>query len=284
MAADQLTKWWAVVNLKHQCDELAREGEAAPRVTRCDGEALTVELGSRRAREVSFLRGPTAFFQIACAGGAACLSGEVRLGEERAGAQATRLRRDPMDQALLMLRGVPIEAPTLTSGADGQLYRVEAVHEDGRRSTVRFRYRSPAEPLRIIDRVFHFRYVENPGAAWGLLGDVDESFRRPFFMAVSIFAAVFILWIYHRTGEGQVLLPASLALILGGALGNLVDRIRFGRVVDFIDWHYEDRFRWPTFNVADALITLGVALLVADGIRAWVRGRRARKEPEGIAP
>jgi len=55
-------------------------------------------------------------------------------------------------------------------------------------------------------------------------------------------------------------------------------------VVDFLDWHYHDRFRWPTFNVADALITAGVALLVFDGVRGWRRARRAKKQPEGLPP
>jgi signal peptidase II len=284
LLADQITKWWAVSALKHGCEELHRDGPAAPRVADCHDERFEVELGKARAVEVAFQRGPTTFYALACKGGAPCLGGRVRLGDAPPGVHVTRLQRDPVEQARLMLLGIPLETAKLTGGPDGQTYRVQ-VKEVGGTSTLRFRYRSPGRTVKVVESFFHFRYVENPGAAWGFLAEADDAFRGPFFMAISVAAVIFVLWVFRRVQPRQRLLPASLALVLGGAIGNLIDRVRFGRVVDFIDWHYQDRFRWPTFNVADAAITVGVVLLVLDAILAWTRERRAkRKGAEGAAP
>jgi signal peptidase II len=284
LAADQLSKWWAIATLKHQCDELERQGNTDAHISRCHDEELTVDLGGTAARGVRFVRAGTPFFELLCRGGAACLRGEVRLGEERADAQSLRLERDPVEQALLMLRGIPIEIGKLTSGSDGQMYQIQVTDAQSRISSLRFRYRSPGPGVKVIENVFHLRYIENPGAAWGLLSDVDEGFRGPFFTAISIAAVIFIGFIYRRIHDELRLLPVALSLVLGGALGNFIDRVRFGRVVDFIDWHYQDKLRWPTFNIADAAITVGVGLLLIDGIRGWRRERREKKQAEGTVP
>lgn len=117
------------------------------------------------------------------------------------------------------------------------------------------------EVIPVIPSFFNLTYVLNPGAAFGFLSGTSATFRNPFFIAVSLLAVVFI--VYYRSRHRQMgLLPSlSLSLILGGALGNLVDRLRLGMVVDFLDFYY-GTYHWPAFNIADSAITVGVALMV----------------------
>lgn len=117
------------------------------------------------------------------------------------------------------------------------------------------------EIIEVIRKVFQLRYVENPGAAWGFLASASESFRAPFFIAVSLLAIAFIIYFYRKVGEDQKVMLASLAMILGGAVGNFIDRLHQNYVVDFIDWYWKD-WHWPTFNIADSAISLGVILMV----------------------
>lgn len=135
--------------------------------------------------------------------------------------------------------------------------------------------RCPTVP--VIDGFWNFRYVENPGAAWGLLSTASESVRVPFFLLVSLGAVVFIIAFFRRLADDQHLMVWSLALVFGGALGNLIDRLHLSYVVDFIDW-YVGTAHWPTFNVADAGITTGVGLLMLEWVRDAVRTRRATSE------
>jgi len=130
----------------------------------------------------------------------------------------------------------------------------------------------PRFAYQVVPNVFAFRYVENCGGAWGLMERADESLRKPFFMGVSIFAIVFIVWIMRRIGPSQPLLVWALPFVLGGAIGNFVDRILFRYVVDFIDV-YIGTYRWPTFNVADIAICVGVGLMILD-MSPW-HGRRS---------
>ncbi|MBW2733532.1 MAG: signal peptidase II [Deltaproteobacteria bacterium] len=116
---------------------------------------------------------------------------------------------------------------------------------------------------RTEEAAFAFSYVRNHGAAWGFLANADESFRRPFFFIISLLAMGFILYLFSRVRLGQRMLALALALVLSGALGNFIDRVRFGYVVDFIDVRY-GTFRWPTFNVADIAISVGVAFLLLE--------------------
>jgi signal peptidase II len=122
--------------------------------------------------------------------------------------------------------------------------------------------------------------AHNRGGAWGLLQDQSESVRRPFFVLVSIFAIAFIVMMYRKLEPGQRALKWGLPLVLGGALGNLVDRIRYGHVIDFIDVYAGKggaadkllqslfgpmrEYHWPTFNVADIAICIGVGLMAVD--------------------
>lgn len=116
-----------------------------------------------------------------------------------------------------------------------------------------------------VDGFWSWRYVENPGAAWGLLAGAPSWVRLPFFYVVSVAAIAFILLFYRRLGRDQRLLAVALSLVFGGAIGNFIDRLHLTYVVDFIDW-YVGQAHWPTFNVADAGITVGVSLLILDMI------------------
>ncbi|NPC71613.1 signal peptidase II [Corallococcus exiguus] len=130
-------------------------------------------------------------------------------------------------------------------------------------------FRKNTRPYRFIEDYWHFRYVENPGAAWGMFSNLPETARKAFFHVVSLVALGFILTLYRKTEPSQKLVRVALALITGGALGNFVDRLIRGYVIDFIDWHWRNQpgMRWPTFNVADAAICVGVALMLLDSVR-----------------
>jgi len=126
------------------------------------------------------------------------------------------------------------------------------------------------ESVTVVENFFHLTYVRNQGAAFGILA--DSSFRLPFFIIVSLLAVAGILWYYARLQPPQQLLRYALALVLSGAVGNLIDRVRLGEVIDFIDVHWY-QYHWPAFNIADSAITVGVGLLLID---LW-REERERK-------
>jgi signal peptidase II len=122
-----------------------------------------------------------------------------------------------------------------------------------------------------------FIFAQNPGGAWSFLRGLPDTLRRPFFLVVSAAAIVFIVSIYRRIGSDQRAMKWGLPLALGGAMGNLVDRIRYGWVVDFVDIYIKRGGRehhWPTFNVADIAIVVGVGLMAIDML--WIRGRKQR--------
>ncbi len=120
------------------------------------------------------------------------------------------------------------------------------------------------EPHVVWRPVWRMSYVENPGAAWSLFRNMGEDARSILFGAITLAAVVFIIHYYRKLAPGQRILQLALASVLSGALGNFVDRVARRYVIDFIEWHWWNRpdLRWPTFNVADSLIVIGVALLV----------------------
>jgi len=120
------------------------------------------------------------------------------------------------------------------------------------------------EPYVVWKPVWRMNYVENPGAAWGLFRGMSEGLRNAFFTAISLGAVVFILLYYRKLEERQRYLQVALAFVISGAVGNFIDRVARRYVIDFIEWHWWNRpdIRWPTFNLADSLIVVGVALLV----------------------
>jgi lipoprotein signal peptidase len=122
-------------------------------------------------------------------------------------------------------------------------------------------------PVELIKGHLDFVLAKNRGGAWGLLQDTPEYVRRPFFLLVSALAITFIVSLYRRLAPNQRALRWGLPLVLGGALGNLVDRIRYSHVIDFIHAHAKWGGRdhsWPTFNVADIAICVGVGLMAID--------------------
>jgi signal peptidase II len=117
----------------------------------------------------------------------------------------------------------------------------------------------------VVDGFFNLRYVENCASAFGLMNRVPESFRFPFFILVSIAALLFIPYLYFQTPTDQRLMLYGLPFILGGAIGNLLDRLIFRYVIDFIEWYVTiggQEKHWPTFNIADAAIVVGIGLML----------------------
>jgi len=116
----------------------------------------------------------------------------------------------------------------------------------------------------VVKGVFDLQYAQNPGGAWSMLRSLPEIWRRPFFLFVSTSASVFITSLYGRIDRRDFAMKWGLPLALGGAMGNLVDRIRRGYVVDFLHIFYErpgKAYHWPTFNVADVWIVVGVGMM-----------------------
>lgn len=111
---------------------------------------------------------------------------------------------------------------------------------------------------------FDLVLVFNPGAAFSFLSDAS-GWQRWFFVALALVISVWLLFLLHRHARER-LLPCALALILGGAIGNVIDRLLFGAVIDFLYFHL-GKYYWPAFNVADSAISVGVALMVWDQIR-----------------
>jgi lipoprotein signal peptidase len=136
--------------------------------------------------------------------------------------------------------------------------------EDQERARARF-VRRHQENVTVVDGLFDFRYVENCASAFGMMGSAPEWFRFPFFIVVSAFAAFFIPYLYRKTPASQRLMLYAMPFVLGGAVGNLLDRVIYRYVIDFVDWYVViggvDR-HWPTFNVADAAIVIGIGLML----------------------
>ncbi len=118
-----------------------------------------------------------------------------------------------------------------------------------------------SDSITIVEHFFHLTYVRNRGAAFSFLS--DASWRLPFFISITIIAALVILVAFQKMRDDQRLAHTSLAMIFSGAVGNLIDRIRLGEVIDFLDVHWYQH-HWPAFNVADSLICVGVFLLALD--------------------
>ncbi len=134
----------------------------------------------------------------------------------------------------------------------------------------------------IIPGYYDHIYARNPGAAWSFLADSDPSFRRLFFMITSVIAILLIsFFLFQAAWEKQRLLVIALAMVLGGAIGNLIDRIRFDYVIDFISWHVGEHY-WPTFNIADAFITVAVAFILIDFVQQFLRQNQAEDAPEDV--
>ena len=126
----------------------------------------------------------------------------------------------------------------------------------------------PRRPIVISEDFLMLRYAENPGAAFGLFRRLPPGARGPLFHLVSMGAVVLITvyWLRLRGTKQEIWALIGLPLVLGGAIGNWVDRLARGFVIDFIEAHWKDVYTWPSFNVADSAIVVGVILLLIDGM------------------
>lgn len=115
--------------------------------------------------------------------------------------------------------------------------------------------------ITVIPGFFNITYILNPGGAFGFMANKSPFLRNLLFILLSSLAVCLIFYFYKHTPKKYSLLSTCFALILGGALGNLIDRIRFGKVVDFLDF-YIASYHWPAFNVADSAITVGITIYV----------------------
>ena len=122
----------------------------------------------------------------------------------------------------------------------------------------------------VVTSFFNIVHWRNTGAAFSFL-HASSGWQRWLFVGLAALAAVFIVWMLRRHG-GQRLFAGALALILGGAIGNVIDRLWHGSVVDFVQLHWHGA-AFPAFNVADSAITLGAGLLILDELRRVRRGR-----------
>jgi signal peptidase II len=121
----------------------------------------------------------------------------------------------------------------------------------------------PYQSITIIDNYFDITYIRNPGGAFGLFARAERWIVRPLLLGLSAVAIVIILLMYRSTPTDRIIVRLAFALIMGGAIGNLIDRVRFDEVIDFLDVHWY-QYHWPAFNVADSAITVGVAILCWD--------------------
>lgn len=126
------------------------------------------------------------------------------------------------------------------------------------------------DPVEVIEGVFYLRLVANPGAAFSMFADFPSPWRQISLGATSVLALWFVIHMLLTEGREDGLLRFSLTLVLGGAIGNLIDRIRLGSVIDFLEV-YLGSYPWPVFNIADSAISLGIALLV---LNMWTKRRR----------
>jgi signal peptidase II len=127
------------------------------------------------------------------------------------------------------------------------------------------------QSIPVVDNLFSITYVRNRGAAFSFLA--NTSWRLPFFIFVTIIALIAILVAVRKLRADQRLALVSLSLIFSGAIGNLIDRIRLGEVIDFLDVYWRTH-HWPAFNVADSAICVGVALLAVDMVLEERRVKR----------
>ena len=133
----------------------------------------------------------------------------------------------------------------------------------------------------VIDGFFYLTHVRNPGAAFSLFADAPEAIRAPFFIVTTLIALGLIVSFFRKLSPRDRLAALALGLILGGAVGNLIDRLIYGEVVDFLHLRLWSGYSWPDFNVADSSIVVGVALLV---LELFASESESLSDPPGSEP
>jgi signal peptidase II len=144
-------------------------------------------------------------------------------------------------------------------------------------SKVFFSERLQTTSIPVIDGFFDFELVHNHGAAFGMFGALPDVWREVVLIGIAALATLFIIWLLLDTDD--LWNGSALGMVLGGAIGNLTDRIRFGWVVDFIHLHWHE-WSWPVFNIADTTITVGIGMLLWDQVRrSWRQRHEERTNP-----
>lgn len=118
------------------------------------------------------------------------------------------------------------------------------------------------ESTLVIENFFNITYVRNYGAAFGFLAESHPVFREIFFLAMPPIAMVFIFMLLKDVAENQKAQMIALSSVMGGALGNYIDRLQFRYVIDYLDFHWYNKYSWPAFNIADVAIVCGVGVLI----------------------
>jgi signal peptidase II len=121
------------------------------------------------------------------------------------------------------------------------------------------------ESVSIINGLFNFTYVRNPGAAFGFGAQASDLFRKIMFLWLPVFACLWLVYLIWETRHKALILCTAYSLIFAGAVGNLIDRFSLGYVVDFLDFHWGDK-HFPAFNIADSSISIAAGLLIIDFI------------------
>ncbi len=128
--------------------------------------------------------------------------------------------------------------------------------------------------VEVVHGFFNLTHVRNPGGAFGILGGRRGPWGSVFFVGVSAIAIVSILFFFRRIREDEKNLALSFSLVLAGAVGNLLDRLRYGEVVDFLEF-YVSSFYWPAFNIADSAICIGIGLMAIEML-FWDHKRKSK--------
>lgn len=115
--------------------------------------------------------------------------------------------------------------------------------------------------IEVIENIFSITHIRNKGVAFGLLSNNDSIFALSFFIIATLLAMTAIIFLYKNLPERKYIPQIGLSMIFAGAVGNLIDRIRLGEVIDFLDFHWYE-YHWPSFNLADSSITVGVIIFI----------------------
>lgn len=133
------------------------------------------------------------------------------------------------------------------------------------------------ESVDVIRNFFNFTYVRNTGAAFGILQTAEEAVRKVIFLSLPPIAVAVMVSLIRSLPNSDTLQISALAAIIGGAIGNYIDRIRFGYVIDFLDFHYKS-FSYPAFNVADSAIVIGISIMIWIMIKEEIEKKKQKSE------
>jgi signal peptidase II len=139
---------------------------------------------------------------------------------------------------------------------------------------------SYADRIPVIPGFFYITHVRNTGAAFGLFSDAPQLYRMIFFISVSLIAIGIIISFFRKLSPGDRLAALALGLILGGAVGNLIDRIFRQEVIDFLHFRLWRGYSWPDFNVADSAIVVGVGFLMLELLASEGEQRKSANDGE----